>query len=98
MVLELLNEPGKTPKKYFLKDIKEYERLDERFYDVDGIRINILGWNMDFLEFCPDDDPPQKDDILGWLWVIHPEWKDEILEYADEDLKSIIREYENDMP
>jgi len=98
MIKELLNDLSKIPNNYSFKDIQDFNRMEERFYDVDANFTNILGWNADSLDFCPNDEPPKNDEILAWLWVIHPEWKNEILEFADEKLKKIIKEYEEYEP
>ena len=43
--------------------------------------------NVNLVEFCSNNEPPLMDEIISWLWVIHPEWKNKILEYANNSLK-----------
>lgn len=97
MVEEILIDYGKLPFDYNFTDIVDYEsdfeKMEERFYDVDSLYSNILGWAENHLEFCPNNEPPDIGEVLAWLWVIHPEWKDEILKYADKKLKKIIMDY-----
>jgi len=83
--------------KMYFKDIKEFERMEDRFFAVERYFGDIVGMNVDYVEFCPNNEPPLKNEIIPWLWVIHPEWKKEILNYANTDLREIIDEYEENL-
>jgi len=97
MVKIFLTNTDKIPRVVEFKNIQEVERMEERFFDVQQFYGDIIGMNIDSVEFCPNNTPPEKnDEILPWLWLIHPEWKDEILELADSKLKELIQEYLND--
>lgn len=74
-------------------EITELKQMEERFYDIDANFINILGWNKDSLDFYPNTEPPNNDEILAWFWVIRPDLKEEILKYCNETLKKLIQEY-----
>ena len=78
----LLANLSDTPKEVNFKDISEFDRMEQRFFDS--------------VEFCPNHNPPElQNEILPWLWLIHPELKDQISEIADSQLRQIIREYRN---
>jgi len=97
MVRILLTDASKIPRVVDFKNIREFERMEERFFDVEQFYGDIVGMNIDSVEFCPNNTPPEKnEEVLPWLWLIHPEWKDEILEVADSRLKEIIHDYLND--
>jgi hypothetical protein len=93
-VKEFLDNPNTISREVKFKDIQEFDRMEERFFDVDPYYSNILGMNIDYVEFSTLNEPPLKNEILAWLWVIHPEWKEEILEYADDTLKQLIKDYD----
>ena len=97
MIKKFLDDAKEVPKIAYFKDIQEFERMEERFFDLEEFYGDIVGMNVDSVEFCPNNDPPERnEEILPWLWLIHPGWKGEILEIADSKLKQIIQKYLNE--
>ena len=94
VISELLSNNNLVEMVVPFSKIKAFERMEERFFDIEKEYGDILGMNVDSVEFCPNNNPSSKDEILPWLWVIHPEEKEEILKYADATLKRIIKDYE----
>jgi hypothetical protein len=71
--------------------IPQLDKMSERFFDIEQVYGDIVGMNVDSIEFCPNNSPPDKDDeVLPWLWLIYPHLKEEILELADDKLKDLI--------
>ena len=92
----LLANLSDTPKEVNFKDISEFDRMEQRFFAIEQYYGDIVGMNVDSVEFCPNRNPPElQNEILPWLWLIHPELKDQISEIADSQLRQIIREYRN---
>lgn len=94
MIKKILNDHDLLEYELHFKDIKELNRMEERFFAIEQYFGDIVGMNVDSVEFCPNNEPPLESEIIPWLWVIHPEWKNEILDFADKDLKEIIKDYE----
>lgn len=86
------NDPSNLPNKVLHKDVGDVRSMEERFFDVEGGVGCILGMNKGSVEFCPKNDPPSKEEILAWLWVIRPQDEDEILSYSEGVLFEIICE------
>jgi hypothetical protein len=68
--------------------------MEYRFFAVDRTIGVIIGMNADSVDFCPDHKPPTRDEVLAWLWVIHPEYKAAILELGSDKLREAICESE----
>ena len=79
-------------------DIDDFDRFEERFYEIDRLTGDSLGMGLDFVEFCPNNDPPKlKDELLPWLWLIHPKLYKEICKIADKELNELIDDYNNNL-
>jgi hypothetical protein len=80
--------------KISFSDINDFERFEERFFEIEKFFGDIIGMGLRFVEFCPNYNPPKlQEELLPWLWLIHPELKEEISIIADKKLKKIIYEY-----
>ena len=98
MVKDLLDNIDRIPEVVKFKDINEFERMEERFFEVEQIFGDIVGIGLNSVEFCPNQSPPSiQREVLPWLWIIYPESKTEILEFADNDLKQIVTNYSQDV-
>ena len=97
MLRALLQNTNAIPTEVALKDVGEPERLEERFFGVEGNIGDIVGMLEDAVEFCPNNEPPTRDEVLAWLWVIKPEHKDEIVALASGELREIIADYDADL-
>ena len=94
MLEKYLQNIANIPRTVSFNDIKEFDRFEERFFDVEGRIGDIVGMLEGAVEFCPNNDPPSQDEILAWLWVIKPEFKKDILSFANDDLREIITDYD----
>jgi hypothetical protein len=59
----LANPPMAVPS----SKVVDFARLDERLSSVDCLYANILGVNEGEVEWCPNDEPPSKEETLAWL-------------------------------
>ena len=75
--------------------VVDFERWDDRQSCVDILFSNIVGVSEGWVEFCPNDEPPEKQEILAWIWAIRPDLSQEILESAPSSvLRSLIIGYQ----
>jgi hypothetical protein len=82
------------PFKITFDDIDEFERFEERFFEVIRYFGDIVGMGVGYVELCPNFKPPDyKGELLPWLWLIHPQLKEAIIGVADDRLKQLISEY-----
>ena len=95
MLKKLLKDPHLIPTTVSWGDIKEFDRFEDRFFDVEAYFGDIVGMLDGAVEFSPNNHPPTQDELLAWLWVIRPENKDDILSLANDDLREIIEDYGN---
>jgi hypothetical protein len=93
-IKEVLAKVKKIPRRVRFKDIQQFETMEDRFFAVDRTIGAILGMNEDSIDFCPDKEPPSRDEVLAWLWVIHPEYKAAILELGSERVRTAVLESE----
>jgi hypothetical protein len=74
-------------------EMKEKGRVEERYIDMDMAVGAMYGITDNGIDFSPNNEPPTKDEILAWLWIIHPEWAPEIRELANEKIRQAIDDY-----
>lgn len=95
MFKTFLKNISEIPKVVNFKDIPQFDRMEQRFFTIEQYYGDIIGMNVDSIEFCPNHKPPElQKEILPWLWVIRPELKNQLLEIADKQLQQIIGDYE----
>jgi hypothetical protein len=95
-VRKLLAKVKKIPTTVRFTDIQQCETMEDRFFAVDRTIGSIVGMNVDSVDFCPDNEPPSRDEVLAWLWIIHPEYKGGIWELAGSEVRTAIRESETE--
>ena len=71
------------PKLVKREDIVDFYDFDLRVSAVDSLVINTIGILKDSIEFCPDNDPPLREEILCWIWAIRPDLSNAILEFPN---------------
>jgi hypothetical protein len=75
-----------------LDDIVDVHELDMRIGCVNIYFTNIIGVNDKSIEFYPNSDPPTKEELLAWAWIIRPDMTGAILrQLGDHDLAEGIR-------
>lgn len=80
-------------------DIVDFSNLDERLAAVDCLVVNTIGVSQDFIEFIPDNEPPLKEEVFCWIWVIRPDLSKALIELdISEDFRVLLNAYmDNDM-
>lgn len=53
----LLANLSDTPKEVNFKDISEFDRMEQRFFAIEQYYGDIVGMNVDSVEFCPNHNP-----------------------------------------
>lgn len=64
--------PEKFPREVPWGDIERFDDFDVRVSAIGCIFANIIGVNDGYVEWCPNGDPPSRDEYLAWLWVVKP--------------------------
>ena len=86
-----LNE---LPYEVDFSEIFDFERFEDRFFEISGLFGDILGMNVGSIEFCPNYDPPKlQTEILPFLWVVNPTLQIDIKKYADDLLIETMENY-----
>lgn len=93
-IKQVLAMGKKIPRTVRFSDIQRFETMEDRFFAVDRIIGDIVGMNVDSVEFCPNREPPNRDEVLAWLWIIRPEYKAGILEVGSDKIRKAVLESE----
>ena len=88
-----MNLPKNIPSKVTYGEIEAFEDIDTRVSAIDCIFVNLIGVNKNTVEWCPNEDPPDKDEYLAWLWVSQPSLGKQILLECSEELSIFINAY-----
>lgn len=67
------------PREVSWKDIVDFDQFDERLSGIDLLVVNTIGVCEGSIEFCPDNEPPLKEEVLCWIWSFRPDLSDELL-------------------
>lgn len=83
-----------VPTEVLWKEIIEFNEFDLRMDAVGVLFSNTIGVCDQYMEFCPDNTPPHKEETLSWIWVCRPDLYQEILEMElSESLQILIESY-----
>lgn len=93
-VKQVLAKAKKIPRTVRFTEIQQFETMEDRFFAVDRTIGPIIGMNTDSVDFVPHDKRPTRDEILAWLWVVHPEYKAGIFELGSDKVRAAIQESE----
>lgn len=75
------------------ENIIQFEKLDQRVDTANMLCPNLIGVNEDYIEWCPNSEPPSRVEILIWWWVIRPDLGAAIAIEAPDELKKVICKY-----
>ncbi len=85
-----------------IKMAKEQEQQSKSFTADESINhlsvlfVNTIGVSDGYIEFCPDNEPPLKGEIISWIWTFRPDLGFEILnQNIEQDLRLLIGSYAN---
>ncbi len=93
LTLDIQSILNSIPNEVRWQDIVQFDKLDERVTLADGLCANIIGVNEGYIEWCPNDEPPNSLEILIWWWVVRPDLGAAIAIEAPQELKEIISQY-----
>lgn len=75
-------------------EIVDFANFDERLSAVNSLVVNTIGVSKNVIEFIPDNDPPLKEEVYCWIWVIRPDLSKDILNLdISEGLTILLRSY-----
>ena len=87
--------PNNLSSKIKFSNIEDFKNFDIRASAIDCLFINIVGVNENTVEWCPNSEPPIRQEYLAWLWLIKPKLGDQILTEASAELSKLIKAYES---
>ena len=82
-----------TPTSVRFVDFDTPSDIDLRRGCVDVLFANTIGINEDSADWLPNDDPPDENERLAWIWFVRPDLADELLANAVGDLRMLIQCY-----
>jgi hypothetical protein len=84
------------PRQVKFNEVEDFDSFDERVSAVDCLVANTVGVSAGHVEFIPDNDPPLKEEIYCWIWVIRPDLSKELLlQDISDDFKLLLNAYIN---
>jgi len=86
----------KVPYEVINIHIVDFEKIDERISAVGTIYANTIGVKEASIEFIPNDNPPNKSEVLSWIWTFRPDLGEEIFKYEIEPgFRKLIESYKS---
>lgn len=82
------------PKEVSWKEIIDFDNFDERLSAISVLFVNTIGVCENYIEFCPDNEPPLREEELSWIWSYRPDLSDEFLKLElSDDFRMLINSY-----
>lgn len=82
------------PKEVSWKEIVDFDNFDERLSAISVLFVNTIGVCENYIEFCPDNEPPLREEELSWIWSYRPDLSDELLKLElSDDFRMLINSY-----
>ena len=53
-------------------EIVEFDRIDDRVAIINTAFDLLIGMNRGFVEFCPNQDPPSRAELIALAWLVNP--------------------------
>jgi hypothetical protein len=85
--------PTNTERKIRHSDVEDFNDIDTRVSAIECLYPNIIGVNENEIEWCPNEEPPTKEEYLAWLWVIQPSVCEKIMQESSEELTKLMVAY-----
>lgn len=82
------------PETVLFSEIVDFDNFDERLSAIGVLFINTIGVCDDYIEFCPDNEPPLREEKLSWIWSFRPDLAEELLKLElSDDFEALISAY-----
>ena len=79
------------PKVVSWKEIVDFDNFDERLSAISVLFVNTIGVCENHIEFCPDNEPPLREEELSWIWSYRPDLSEELLKLElSDDFRMLI--------
>ena len=53
-------------------EIVEFDRIDDRVAIINTAFDLLIGMNLGFVEFCPNQNPPSRAELIALAWLVNP--------------------------
>lgn len=53
-------------------EIVEFDRIDDRVSIINTAFDFLIGMNLGFVEFCPNQNPPSRAEMIALAWLVNP--------------------------
>jgi hypothetical protein len=84
------------PPQVKFNEVEDFDSFDERVSAVDILVTNTIGVSAGYVEFIPDSDPPLKEEVYCWIWLIRPDLSKELLlQDISDDFRLLLNAYIN---
>ena len=90
---QLLND---TPGTVSFRDFDSSGDIDLRRSCVDALFVNTIGMNVDSADWLPNEDPPDLNERLAWIWFVYPRLAKDIIEMISGDFRLLVEYYRDD--
>lgn len=82
------------PKEVQWSKIVDFDNFDERLSAISVLFVNTVGVCENYIEFCPDNEPPFREEELSWIWSYRPDLANELLNLElSVDFRMLIESY-----
>ena len=88
----LRNTPNSVP----FRDFEFLDDIDLRSSCIHVLFVNIVGIDVDSADWLPNDDPPDLNERLAWIWFVRPSLANEIVEMISGDFRMLVECYQDD--
>ena len=82
-----------TPVSVAFRDFDAPDDIDLRRSCVDVLFVNTIGINADSADWLPNDDPPNLNERLAWIWFVRPDLANEIIDMIGGDFRLLVKYY-----
>ena len=77
--------------------VVDSEKLEERISAIGTIHANTIEYKEASIQFIPDNNPPDENEVLSWVWSFRPDLGDDIIKKGVEpEFKNLILSYKSD--
>ena len=90
---ELKHLLSDTPLTVAFTEFDSPDDIDLRRSCVDVLFVNTIGINANTADWLPNDDPPELNERLAWLWFIRPDLANDLADMINGDFRLLVECY-----